>query len=239
MNDREDCLIVAAYLSIYDLKGVKALGYSARSKAFEDLGAKLGGYKESYLRNLMNEFDPLTGSQRKGWHGRPPRQRIEDVLRKYQQLSFEDYTNLIKRIIFVDDSNIIEIKKETTKETEYLLEQILSSNNDNAGYKVSVGIKKARVLNKKTIDKLKKLYENTCQFCGGSFGEEYGCSILEGHHIDYFSETENSQPSNILIICPNCHSLIHKTNPNFNFVEKVFYFENGKKVTLKLNKHLL
>ncbi len=58
------------------------------------------------------------------------------------------------------------------------------------------------------------------------------------YFIEYFSKSQNNDRNNILIVCPNCHAIIHRNNPNFNKATNTFEFKNGIQLTLKHNKHL-
>ncbi|WP_186445913.1 HNH endonuclease [Paenibacillus cremeus] len=59
----------------------------------------------------------------------------------------------------------------------------------------------------------------SCQICGFSGKEEYGESVIEAHHIEEFSLTQNNKPDNILILCPNHHRLVHKANGKFAAIQ--------------------
>ena len=64
------------------------------------------------------------------------------------------------------------------------------------------------------------------------------CSLFTPHHIDYFTRTQNNDSTNIIIISPNYHRIIHKNNPRFNRKKFQFEFENGEVLRLKLYEHL-
>ena len=36
------------------------------------------------------------------------------------------------------------------------------------------------------------------------------CSLFTSHHIDYFTRSQNNDSTNIIIISPNYHRIIHK-----------------------------
>lgn len=97
---------------------------------------------------------------------------------------------------------------------------------------------KIRKLNKKIGDNLKQLYSFRCQICGKAIGEEYGSHIAEAHHIDYFVKSLNNNSNNLMVVCPNHHSIIHDANPVFNKNSKIYIYENGYEEKLILNKHL-
>ena len=68
------------------------------------------------------------------------------------------------------------------------------------------------IINKKPLSKLtiKHLINKTkgyCEICNwGGLGLE---GILIPHHIDKYSKTQNNSINNIILICPNCHGIIH------------------------------
>jgi len=97
---------------------------------------------------------------------------------------------------------------------------------------------KIRKLDRSICDNLKLLYNYRCQITGEKFGEQYGSEVSEAHHIDYFIKSLNNNSDNIVIVSPNFHRLIHKTNPAFDKNELSFTFPNGVKEKLKLNLHL-
>ena len=73
---------------------------------------------------------------------------------------------------------------------------------------------------------------------GEKIGEVYGETVIEVHHIDYFTKSHNNDSSNIIILSPNFHRIIHKNNPVFNWETLTFDFPNGYHQSLLLNKHL-
>ena len=97
---------------------------------------------------------------------------------------------------------------------------------------------KIRKLNKKIGDNLKLLYEYHCQICGRHIGEEYGSQIVEAHHIEYFIHSLNNDSQNLIIVCPNHHSIIHDTNAVFNRSKLLYLYPNGKQEGFALNRHL-
>ena len=74
------------------------------------------------------------------------------------------------------------------------------------------------------------------------------CSLFTPHHINYFTRSQNNDSTNIIIISPNYHRIIHKNNPRFNRMNQrstaegkvkfQFEFENGEVLSLKLYEHL-
>ena len=97
---------------------------------------------------------------------------------------------------------------------------------------------KVRHIDHSICKRLKEMYDFRCQICGEQIGNVYGDSVVEAHHIDYFVHSLNNDSTNIIILSPNYHRIIHKNNPVFNRKSKTFEFANGEKLRLKLNWHL-
>ena len=56
--------------------------------------------------------------------------------------------------------------------------------------------------------------------------------------IACITRSQNNESTNIIIISPNYHRIIHKNNPRFNRKKFQFEFENGEVLRLKLYEHL-
>jgi hypothetical protein len=97
---------------------------------------------------------------------------------------------------------------------------------------------KYRKLDRTFGEELKKAYGCRCQICGLPIGAEYGTRVSNTHHIEYFSRSLDNSPSNLLIVCPNHHSIIHATDPLFIRETASFKYPNGYEEKLKLNEHL-
>ena len=97
---------------------------------------------------------------------------------------------------------------------------------------------KYRKIDRSIILTLKKFYDYRDEISGKKIGNEYGDSVVEAHHIDYFTRSQNNDSTNIIIISPNYHRIIHKNNPRFNRRKFQFEFENGEVLRLKLYEHL-
>ena len=97
---------------------------------------------------------------------------------------------------------------------------------------------KYRKIDRSIILTLKKFYDYRDEISGEKIGNEYGESVVEAHHIDYFTKSQNNDSTNIIIISPNYHRIIHRNNPHFNRRKYQFEFENGEVLRLKLYEHL-
>lgn len=152
---------------------------------------------------------------------------------EYQPVSsVQTNNNRININVFEDDSRLI------IDFNEELLEDLLNYDDDKAGYRFSKKFNKLRIYNKKIIQGLKKIYGGYCQICKDNPINSFGVDISEAHHIDYFVKSLNNNTSNIVILCPNHHNLIHKLNPSFDHNNRKFVFHDGKELGLLLNLHL-
>ncbi len=142
-----------------------------------------------------------------------------------------------KTSIIFKELNHEEINQLTSmSETE--LEAALEAKDESAGYIYKETISKVRKINQKIIDDLKMHYKGECQICGARVGCDFGEEIVEAHHIEYFFQTQNNDSSNIIVLCPNCHRLIHRCDPVYHKKELCYEFENGKKIFIKNPGHL-
>lgn len=97
---------------------------------------------------------------------------------------------------------------------------------------------KYRKIDRSIIRMLKEFYDYRDEISGEKIGERYGDSVVEAHHIDYFTKSQNNDSTNIIIISPDYHRIIHKNNPSFNRKKFQFEFANGEVLKLKLYDHL-
>lgn len=78
-----------------------------------------------------------------------------------------------------------------------------------------------------------------CEICGFDFadfyGEELGQGFAECHHINPLSESGNvkTKLSDLIIICANCHKMIHRRKPWLSPQELKGIVENQKSVLFK------
>ena len=108
----------------------------------------------------------------------------------------------------------------------------------NAGIKEKTAIPRIRQLARSIGDSLKQLYGYRCQMTGELVGEPYGVTCVEAHHIIPFTESMNNDTSNIIILSPSYHRIIHKAKPVFDRPSLSFHFPNGLVERVKIDKHL-
>ncbi len=111
-----------------------------------------------------------------------------------------------------------------------------SLKDENTGF--SAAVRKVRKLDKSIGDTLKKFYDYRCQLTGEKIGDNYSAHVVEAHHIIPFTESLNNDASNIVIVNPTFHRIIHKAKPEFDRLNLSFKFPNGLVEKLKLTDHL-
>lgn len=164
--------------------------------------------------------------------------RIPDEYQEFLALSTTDLPN-----VFVADCITTtikaEIKNEISKQSELDFETLDFREDMNASIKEITRVQKVRLLDRSIGDSLKQLYNYRCQMSGEQIGEPYGAMVVEAHHIIPFTESMNNDSSNIIILSPTYHRIIHRTKPEFDRQKLAFIFPNGLIDKVKLNKHLL
>ena len=131
------------------------------------------------------------------------------------------------------------MKNEISKQSELDFETLEFREDKNTSIKEMTRLQKVRQLDRSIGDSLKLLYNYRCQMSGEQIGEPYGAMVVEAHHIIPFTESMNNDTSNIIIISPNYHRIIHRTKAEFDRERLAFIFPNGLIDKVRLNKHLL
>lgn len=97
---------------------------------------------------------------------------------------------------------------------------------------------KVRKLDRSIGEGLKELYDFRCQICGVNFAKPHNQRIVQVHHIDAFVNSMNNDYDNLMVMCPNHHSVIHKAGPAFDRRSLRLLYPNGYYETLILDQHL-
>lgn len=234
--------IFAYYLSEYDMDAVSTLGFDTRAKGIEGIATSFA-MKANYLKRLRDEYDVVTNSKRAGQRNRPPRTRILETAKYLDNFSFDEMTGMVKALL---ESTGIPTEMELTDDTEALsadmsedaFESILNAKDPDASIQIKIGNNKIRIYKTSIIKQLKKIYAGQCQICGCRPFNNVDVDICEAHHIEYFSLSKNNNAANIIILCPNHHRLIHKLNPQYDAIRKMFIYSDGTEEEVKINYHL-
>lgn len=235
--------IIAYFLSEYDMDAVHALGYKTRSEAMKRISVA-AGRDNNYLKLRRDEFDalPESSSPRNGWRNRPPLKEVAKMGAHLRAFSFDELTGIVKSLIaeFNDSSAVVpqithSVKADKISEEE--LEQIINFSDPDATIEFVTKTSSRRVCNTSIIHKLKKLYKGQCQICGKKPIEGFNTDICEAHHIENFADTQNNDASNIIIVCPNHHRLLHKITPVFDRNRMCFIYDTGN-IGIQVDYHL-
>ena len=163
--------------------------------------------------------------------------RIPEEHQEFLALSTTDLPN-----IFVADcvTTVVkaEVKTEVCTMSELDFETFEPREDKSAGIKQVTRLQKVRQLDRSIGDSLKLLYDYRCQMTGEKVGDEYNALVVEAHHIIPFTESINNNTSNIIILSPSYHRIIHKAKPVFDRPSLSFRFSNGLVEKVKMDKHL-
>lgn len=88
------------------------------------------------------------------------------------------------------------------------------------------------------VGELRRLYGDKCQLCGFDGRVVYGVKASEAHYIVYLSRGGDDSLENMLLLCPNHHTIVHKTSAPFDYSTLAFAFPNGRVEPLAINKHI-
>lgn len=155
------------------------------------------------------------------------------------------------RLCFTQDPNTFYLDCNTDEEYNSLLESLHEMDeetyeseafsmlvDDKAHVSFSDALHKVRHLDRSIGDSLKQIYDYRCQMTGERIGDTQNALCVEAHHIIPFTKSLNNDYSNIIILSPSYHRIVHKAKPEFNFGTLSFLYPNGLVERVKLNKHL-
>jgi hypothetical protein len=91
--------------------------------------------------------------------------------------------------------------------------------------------------NRTLVRELHVLYRGRCQLCGFDPQLLYQVNACCGHHVVYLSRGGADLLTNMMLICPNHHEVIHAANAVFDFSDLHYVFANGRREPLVLNQH--
>ena len=177
---------------------------------------------------------------RAGQHNRKPTATVTELYEQWDVMEFKEITEIVKSVLdgTMEETQVINLDVDGEKVSEYDVEQYLNFDDNTAALNKTVKSVIERTYSKKKVNMLKRLYAYRCQICGQNVGEEHGVNIAEAHHIKYFSKSVDNSSDNLLILCPNHHSLIHILNPKFDYDELQYIYPDGKTDKIILDLHL-
>jgi 5-methylcytosine-specific restriction enzyme A len=84
---------------------------------------------------------------------------------------------------------------------------------------------------------LQGMYEGKCQLCLWDPRASYGDLICEAHHIVWLSRGGDDALANLVLLCPNHHRAVHRTDSPLDFGDMAFDFRTHREI-LAVNRHL-
>jgi 5-methylcytosine-specific restriction protein A len=92
--------------------------------------------------------------------------------------------------------------------------------------------------NKLLVSKLQKLYQGRCQFCLWDPQNTYGKYLCQGHHVEWLSRGGEDSIKNMILVCSNHHSAIHRCDAQFDYSDSSFDF-GARRERLGIDHHFL
>lgn len=83
------------------------------------------------------------------------------------------------------------------------------------------------VRNERLAESLKTYYEYRCQICGHGFQPTYGVDVPKRTTSSTWSQGGPDVSTNMVVICPNHHRIIHTTHAAFNRQMLTYEYPNG------------
>ena len=92
--------------------------------------------------------------------------------------------------------------------------------------------------NQQHVQELRKLYEGMCQLCGWNPKYLYRRNLYEAHHVHWLSRGGDDALHNLVLICPNHHRAIHRTDAPFDWADASFVFPRNRE-SVQIFRHAL
>lgn len=240
--------IICFFLSEHEDYAMERLGFQTQAECFGFLADIFPSRPASSFRRLRDEYDALTSNRRLGQRLRKPASRVQST---FDTLKFVPREDILEYVLEQIESNLrntaslgipvvsAEIDK-SINELEKEIEELVNAKDATAGFYIRNTERKIRKYSVGITRKLKKIYRGRCQLCGSRPFPQLAnnTDITECHHIDYFAKSQNNDASNIVVLCPNHHALLHREDATFEKETACFVLANGEKLPIMLDEHL-
>lgn len=91
--------------------------------------------------------------------------------------------------------------------------------------------------NRQLVQELQRIYNGQCQICLWDPHDAYGHPLCHAHHIHWLSRGGADEIENLMLVCPNHHAAIHRTDAPFDFRTGTYAFPFESE-PVQLNHHL-
>jgi predicted restriction endonuclease len=98
--------------------------------------------------------------------------------------------------------------------------------------------RQAPARNRKLVKELQRIYDGRCQLCLWQPKEIYGQTLCHAHHIQWLSRGGDDRMENMILLCPNHHSAIHKCDAPLDYGDLSFDFGHLNE-KIRIRKHEL
>lgn len=121
------------------------------------------------------------------------------------------------------------------------VQDVLELTEDDSAYaegRLIIRTLRQRQRNRKLVADAKAQYKRqhgrlTCQACGFDFAETYGIEYIEAHHllpVSSLTDEHQTQLDDIVMLCANCHRMIHSQTPPLSLEALKDLLNSHKKV---------
>lgn len=241
--------VICFFLSEHEEYAMQQLGFQTQVECFNFLAEVFPPRPASSFRRLRDEYDALTSNRRRGQRLREPAARVQLTFDALKPMPREELLEIILEHIEnalqdVTAPRVFDIQVGTADSAEELedeIERLANAQDPSAGFYVRDTERRVRKYNVGILRKLKERYQGECQLCGSKPFSQLASNvdITECHHIDYFAKSQNNDASNIIVLCPNHHKLLHRENARFEKETACFVLSNGDELPIVLDWHLL
>ena len=92
--------------------------------------------------------------------------------------------------------------------------------------------------NPQHVEELRELDGGMCQLCGWNPKSVYRRNLCEAHHVHGLNRGGHDALHNMVLICPNHHRAIHRTDAPFDWPDASFVFPRNRE-PVQISHHAL
>lgn len=118
LDKRDKAILMGLFLSRFDKRALDYFGFTSFRQAYNVLGLTIG-YIPKSIQNYRDEFDPYFPNSRKGWRNRNLRDYCKQLMDATSDMSFDEFSNLIKYFLgegIVDEKDIVKERRKISRE---------------------------------------------------------------------------------------------------------------------------
>ena len=98
-------------------------------------------------------------------------------------------------------------------------------------------VRDVAVRSRANVEDLRTLYRGRCQVCEWESRAAHSVDVCEGHHLQWLSRGGSDAMSNMVLLCPNYHRLVHALDAPLDFSDLSFDL-GTQRAPLRLTDHL-